>query len=202
MHHAGVGGGQAAGAGRTGPILHAARQTLADEVRAVGTDRAPPPVALRAEGLTKRYGTLMAVNRLSLEVLEAEVFGLLGPNGAGKSTTINMLCGLLTPDAGAVTIQGRSIGHGEEIRLRVGLCPQETVLWDHLTCLEQLRFVGRMYGVDGRVAHARGRELLADLGQRLPVSPVQQSGRQRHSQPFTLPIQVPDERMMRTDRCL
>jgi len=64
---------------------------------------------LQARSLTKRYGELTAVNDLSLEVYEGEVFGLLGPNGAGKTTSINMICGLLKPDAGQVTIRGKVV---------------------------------------------------------------------------------------------
>ena len=69
-------------------------------------------VVLQAIGLTKRYGDLFAVNDLSLEVYAGEVFGLLGPNGAGKTTSINMMCGLLKPDGGHVTIHGQIVTSG------------------------------------------------------------------------------------------
>jgi ABC-2 type transport system ATP-binding protein len=119
---------------------------------------------LQAQSLTKRYGALTAVNDLSLEVFEGEVFGLLGPNGAGKTTSINMICGLLKPDSGQVTIRGRIITDGDaSVRTRVGVCPQNIVLWGQLTCLEQMQFIGEMYGMRGRTARARGERLLKDL---------------------------------------
>jgi len=124
-----------------------------------------PRVVLQAEGLIKRYGELVAVNNLSLEVHEGEVFGFLGPNGAGKTTSINMMCGLLRPDAGRVLVHGQPItGGAASVRTRVGICPQEIVLWSHLTCLEQLRFIGDMYGVDGQEARRRAERLLEELG--------------------------------------
>jgi ABC-2 type transport system ATP-binding protein len=119
---------------------------------------------LRTEGLTKRYGPLTAVDDLTLEVYEGEVFGFLGPNGAGKTTAINMMCGLLSPDAGRVTIHGRPVtGEGADMRARVGVCPQEIVLWERLTCLEQLQFIGQMYGLAGRAARKRSEWLLEEL---------------------------------------
>ncbi|MBN2118304.1 MAG: ABC transporter ATP-binding protein [Anaerolineales bacterium] len=119
---------------------------------------------LQARSLTKRYGEVTAVNDLSLEVCEGEVFGLLGPNGAGKTTSINMICGLLKPDAGQVTIRGKVITNGDaSIRSRVGVCPQNIVLWGQLTCLEQMQFIGEMYGMRGKAARARGEKLLKEL---------------------------------------
>jgi ABC-2 type transport system ATP-binding protein len=121
-------------------------------------------VALQAVGLTKRYGNLTAVQGLNLEVRRGEVFGLLGPNGAGKTTAINMICGLLRPDSGRVLIEGRPVDwRDDSVRTRVGVCPQETVLWRQLTCLEQLEFVGRMYGVTRDAVRRRAEGLLADL---------------------------------------
>jgi len=119
---------------------------------------------LQAQSLTKRYGELTAVNDLSLEVYEGEVFGLLGPNGAGKTTSINMICGLLKPDAGQVTIRGKVITNGNaSVRSRVGVCPQNIVLWGQLTCLEQMQFIGQMYGMRGRAARIRSERLLEEL---------------------------------------
>jgi ABC-2 type transport system ATP-binding protein len=121
-------------------------------------------VVLKTEGLTKRYGSLTAVNGLTLEVYEGEILGLLGPNGAGKTTSINMICGLLRPDAGQVILRGVPVrGANDEVRSRVGVCPQHIVLWERLTCLEQLQFIGQMYGLSARLARQRGERLLADL---------------------------------------
>ncbi len=119
---------------------------------------------LQAQSLSKRYGELTAVNDLSLQVCEGEVFGLLGPNGAGKTTSINMLCGLLKPDAGQVTIRGQVVTNGDaSTRARVGVCPQNIILWGQLTCLEQMQFIGEMYGIRGKAARRRAETLLAEL---------------------------------------
>ncbi len=120
---------------------------------------------LQTLDLTKRYETLTAVKSLSLQVYEGEIFGLLGPNGAGKTTSINMICGLLKPDSGQVLLHGKTVISGKsEARARVGMCPQNIVLWDRLTCIEQLQFIGEMYGVRGSLARQRGDRLLEELG--------------------------------------
>ncbi len=118
-------------------------------------------VVLQVENLTKRYGAVVAVKNLSLAVDEGEIFGFLGPNGAGKTTSINMLCGLLKPDAGRVLIHGQPITNGDsDVRARVGVCPQNIVVWERLTCLEQLQFIGEMYGLPSLLARQRGTQLL------------------------------------------
>ena len=120
--------------------------------------------AVQTENLVKRYGQLVAVKGLTLNIRAGEVFGLLGPNGAGKTTSISMICGLLKPDAGRVLIHGSPIQNGDAAaRTRVGMCPQNVVLWELLTCLEQLQFIGEMYGVNGRVARQRSERLLEEL---------------------------------------
>ncbi len=122
------------------------------------------PVVLQVEGLTKRYGPVVAVKDLSLAVNEGEVFGFLGPNGAGKTTSINMLCGLLKPDAGRVFIHGQPVADGDaQVRTQVGVCPQNIVVWERLTCLEQLQFMGEMYGLPGSLARERSVALLEQL---------------------------------------
>lgn len=121
-------------------------------------------VVLKTKSLTKRYGDLVAVDDLNLEIFRGEVFGFLGPNGAGKTTSINMMCGLLEPDTGTVTIDGVPVhAADDELRARVGVCPQEIVLWERLTCLEQLRFMGEMYGLVGTDARERSEMLLGEL---------------------------------------
>jgi ABC-2 type transport system ATP-binding protein len=124
-----------------------------------------PAVVLKTDGLSKRFGNVQAVQGLTLEVCEGEVFGLLGPNGAGKTTSINMICGLLKPDSGQVFIHGQSVQPGDaDVVRRVGVCPQDIVLWKDLTCLEQLVFVGEMYGLAHKSARERGERLLDDMG--------------------------------------
>jgi ABC-2 type transport system ATP-binding protein len=119
---------------------------------------------LQARNLTKRYGDLLAVSDLSLDVYAGEVFGLLGPNGAGKTTSINMMCGLLKPDGGYIMIHDQTIAKGiADLQSRVGVCPQEVVLWKKLTCLEQLQFIGEMYGLQAGEVRQRSMQLLGKL---------------------------------------
>ena len=109
---------------------------------------------LRATDLTKHFGSLVAVDGLSLEVRRGEILGLLGPNGAGKTTTLNMLCGLLRPDAGRVDIHGAT----------VGVSPQAIAVWEMLTPHEQLTFMARMYDVPAPAARRKADELISAFG--------------------------------------
>jgi ABC-2 type transport system ATP-binding protein len=114
-------------------------------------------VAVRCTDLHKRYGEVRAVNGLSLAVNRGECFGLLGPNGAGKTTTVEILEGLLQPDAGDVEVLGLHWHqHGSELRQRLGIQLQETQLADKLTVLETVRlfrsFYDEGYGVDEVIA--------------------------------------------------
>jgi ABC-2 type transport system ATP-binding protein len=122
-------------------------------------------VILSLRGLTKSYGDLLAVNDLSLDVFRGEIFGFLGPNGAGKTTTINLICGLLRSDAGEVMIDGRSLKDNYRAgKHKIGLCPQNVVVWESLTCLEQMEFMGRLYDVRPGAARERSLELLELVG--------------------------------------
>lgn len=124
-----------------------------------------PGGVLVAEHLTKRFGALIAVDDVSLDVQEGEILGFLGPNGAGKTTCILMMCGLLKPDSGRVFVHGKPIcGSAADVRAQVGVCPQETILWGKLTALEQLEFLGCLYGVSSQTARRRGRALLEVFG--------------------------------------
>ncbi len=120
----------------------------------------PPEVALACRAVVKRYGDVVAVDGLDLQVYRGECFGLLGPNGAGKTTTIEMLEGLVTPDAGAVEVLGRGWAEaGAALRPRLGIQLQETQLADKLSVEETLRLF--------RSFHPSGRpvpELLALVG--------------------------------------
>jgi len=122
-------------------------------------------IILKASELTKRYGELQAVDHLSFEVRRGEILGFLGPNGSGKTTSIKMMCGLLKPDSGAIELNGLAM---DAAHLRqasaVGLSPQDIVIWETLTCFEQLVFIGQMYDLSERKAKARAAELLAALG--------------------------------------
>ncbi len=121
--------------------------------------------ALSISGLTKSYGDLVAVNDLSIDVHRGEVLGFLGPNGAGKTTTVGVICGLLAAEAGEITVHGHSLSHEyAHCKQLIGLCPQDVVIWEALTCMEQLTCVGRLYDLDARAARSRAQELLESLG--------------------------------------
>jgi len=104
--------------------------------------------AIETIGLTKRYGSLTAVNKLNLEVEENTIHGFLGPNGAGKTTTIKVLVGLLRADEGVVKVLGQEV-HGDmpDVRLRVGYMPELPKFPKHLRGWELLDIYGRMYGM-------------------------------------------------------
>jgi ABC-2 type transport system ATP-binding protein len=122
------------------------------------------PLAIETSELTRDFGGLRAVDRLSLQVETGRFYGFLGPNGAGKSTTIKMLTGLLAPSAGRIRILGVDLSDsraGLEVRRRVGVVPENLALFDNLTAREQLTFVGRMYGLARETIRERSEELLA-----------------------------------------
>lgn len=105
-----------------------------------------PQAAIHCRGLVKRYGTVVAVDGLDLEIKSGECFGLLGPNGAGKTTTIEILQGLLPPDAGDVRVLGLTWGgHEDQLRQRLGSQLQETKLADKLTVRETLTLFRSFY---------------------------------------------------------
>lgn len=108
----------------------------------------PDDIAVKVEGLTKRFGDFVAVDRVSLTVKKGEIFGFLGPNGAGKSTTIKMLCGLLTPTEGNGTVGGNDVvRESEEIKKHIGYMSQKFSLYESLTVEENINFFSGIYGV-------------------------------------------------------
>jgi ABC-2 type transport system ATP-binding protein len=128
-------------------------------------DASVTSIVLRATDLTKRYGDIVAVDGLSLDVRRGEILGFLGPNGAGKTTTLRMLCGLLSPDSGRVELDGRPVSAGSARASRtIGVSPQAVSIWDMLTCREQLAFMGRIYDLPRREASAGADRLLAAFG--------------------------------------
>ncbi|MEF7615144.1 ABC transporter ATP-binding protein [Aquincola sp. MAHUQ-54] len=120
-------------------------------------------LVIDVQGLTKRYRGRAVVDGLSMQVRRGEVFGFLGPNGSGKTTSIRMMCGLLTPDAGA----GQTLGfdvvrESAAIKRRVGYMTQRFGLYEDLSIRENLDFIARVYGLDRRAA--RVDEALQRLG--------------------------------------
>lgn len=116
-------------------------------------------IALSVENLTKRFGDFVAVNGINLDIGSGQIFGILGPNGAGKSTIIMMITGLLRPDAGIIKIFGKKSFSNSSVDT-VGLCPQELVVWEGLTLIEQLVFIAQMHNVTSHIAKERALELL------------------------------------------
>lgn len=126
-------------------------------------ERDIPDVAIEVEGLSKRFGSNLVVDNLSLKVMRGQIYGFLGPNGSGKTTTIRMLCGLLTPDGGHGTCLGLDIlTQAREIRAHVGYMTQRFSLYQDLSVRENLEFVARLYGVPKPEQAAR--EALIRLG--------------------------------------
>jgi ABC-2 type transport system ATP-binding protein len=104
--------------------------------------------AVQVEGLMKRFGEFVAVDRISFVVRRGEIFGFLGPNGAGKSTTIRVLCGLLRPTEGSVRVHGLDVAaEPEEVRQRIGYMSQKFSLYDDLTVEQNIDFFAGVYGV-------------------------------------------------------
>jgi ABC-2 type transport system ATP-binding protein len=115
-----------------------------------------PAVTVRE--LTRRFGAFLAVDRVSFDVEDGEIFGFLGSNGAGKSTTIRMLCGLLKPSSGSATVGGIDVGRDPEgVKRRIGYMSQRFSLYELLTVDENITFFGGLYGLDNnRIAERRG----------------------------------------------
>jgi ABC-2 type transport system ATP-binding protein len=120
-------------------------------------------LSIQTSGLSKSFNGRKVVDSLSVEINKGEIFGFLGPNGAGKTTSIKMITGLLKEDEGKVLINGQKPDLAVS-RQKVGLCPQEIIVWNQLTCMEQLLFIASMYGVKATVARKRADELLERLG--------------------------------------
>jgi ABC-2 type transport system ATP-binding protein len=108
------------------------------------------PISVEVEELTRRFGSFTAVDGISFEVRDGEIFGFLGANGAGKTTTIKILCGLLLPTSGRGSVEGYDIAtQSEEIKKHIGYMSQKFSLYDDLTVRENLEFYGGIYGLSG-----------------------------------------------------
>ncbi len=126
-------------------------------------------VAIIARDLARRFGTKWAVAGIDLDVPRAQIYGFLGPNGSGKSTTIRMLCGLLVPTRGTVTVLGHQVPKESEVlRRKLGYMTQRFSLWEDLTVRENLEFMCRVYGLD----RAQIRERIADRMRRYDLEGI------------------------------
>jgi ABC-2 type transport system ATP-binding protein len=115
--------------------------------KAMGPEQSKPQLVVR--GLSKSFGSRLAVNDIGFTIAAGEIYGLLGPNGAGKTTSISIIAGILARDAGEITIDGIDIDVGPAARALIGIVPQSTTLYLDLTARENLDFWGRMYDLSG-----------------------------------------------------
>lgn len=120
---------------------------------------------VKFDGLTKKFGDLVAVDNVNLSIEEGEIFGLLGPNGAGKSTMINILSGLLSMDKGTVEILGKDIRREAAFaKAHIGVVPQEIAIYEYLSAIENVEFFAGLYGLRGGTLKERAREALEFVG--------------------------------------
>ena len=115
--------------------------------------------------LVKHYGDILAVDNVSLDISEGQIFGLLGPNGAGKTTIINILIGITSKDAGSISIFGKDLSKNVlEIKKEIGIVPQEVAVFEDLTAYDNLMFFGHLYGLRGALLKERIKEALDFTG--------------------------------------
>ncbi|MCP5327367.1 MAG: ABC transporter ATP-binding protein [Sinobacteraceae bacterium] len=138
--------------------------------------------AIVAQGLTRRFGSVVAVDHVDLTIPRTQIYGFLGPNGSGKSTAIRMLCGLLVPTSGQVDVLDHQMPRdAERMRAKLGYMTQKFSLWDDLTVIENLQFMARIFGFGSRERTARIAELTReyDLGSIATQRAVTLSGGQK-----------------------
>ena len=119
---------------------------------------------ITTDRLTRKFGSFTAVNEISFEVMQGEIFGFLGANGAGKTTALRMLTGLLTPSSGAATVAGFDVwGHPEMVKKRIGYMSQKFSLYEDLSIRENIRLFGGIYGLSRSVIRTKTDDLLRKL---------------------------------------
>ena len=120
---------------------------------------------VKMDQVTKKFGDVTAVDKVSLEIEEGEIFGLLGPNGAGKSTAINMITGLLSIDKGSISIYGKDVRKDKmATKSYVGIVPQDIAIYEDLTSLENVKFFASLYGLRGKALEEAALEALEFTG--------------------------------------
>ena len=122
----------------------------------------PPAAAVALSGITRRFGSVQALDGVDLVVEPGEFFGLLGPNGAGKTTLISILAGLTRADRGTARVLGLDVGRdAEALKRRIGYMTQRFSLYDDLTVAQNLEFFGGVYGLSGKALADRRKWALA-----------------------------------------
>lgn len=122
-------------------------------------------ISVKTDGLTRRFGDFTAVDAVSIEVKQGEIFGFLGANGAGKTTMIRMLCGLMAPSAGSGTVAGFDVmTESEEIKKNIGYMSQKFSLYDDLSIRENIEFFGGIYGLAPDEIEDRKNALIEQVG--------------------------------------
>ncbi len=116
---------------------------------------------IQVKNLTRKFGELIAINNLDLEIDKGRIYGFLGPNGCGKTTAIRMLTGLLKPSSGTVQVLGFNLpADAEKLRMHIGYMTQKFSLYDDLSILENLKFIAKIYGLPGAQQKKRISQLL------------------------------------------
>ncbi len=116
---------------------------------------------IELRNLTKRFGEIVAVNRLNLSVSEGEIFGFIGPNGAGKTTTLRMMSGIIAPSEGSIVIDGMNMAdHPAQVKKKIGFIPDRPFLYEKLTAMEFMKFIADLYGVEAGFFHDRAERIL------------------------------------------
>lgn len=115
---------------------------------------------IKTTGLTKSFGNHNAVAGVTLHVAKQDIYGLVGPDGAGKTTLMRMICGLITPDAGEISLIGQSGKHLERVKENLGYMPQRFSLYGDLTIMENIHFFGSMYRIKRQTINQRAKEIL------------------------------------------
>jgi ABC-2 type transport system ATP-binding protein len=133
-------------------------------------------IVIETEKLTKRFGDFTAVNEITFDVKEGEIFGFLGANGAGKTTAMRMLCGLSVPTSGKASVAGYDVyRQTENIKKNIGYMSQKFSLYEDLTILENIRFFGGIYGMNREIIKGKSVELVDQLGMKNEASKLVRS---------------------------
>jgi ABC-2 type transport system ATP-binding protein len=121
-------------------------------------------ISILMDNIVKRFEDVIAVDGVSLQVKEGELFGLLGPNGAGKTTIVNILCGLIKPTSGNAMVGGYDVQkENTKVKELIGVCPQETAIYPYLTGAENVELFGNLYTLDKNTLRMRQKMLFEKM---------------------------------------